>query len=447
MKLDSKSVLLIGATLIVLLPFILWWVFRLRRILPLAAIQIFVGIALGPTLLGSFAPEAHSVLFGCSIVDGLKDCAIPNGIKALAAISVVLFAFLAGTEADRDVIRSAGRSVVAIGVGGLLMTWMIGIAVGSYLVQGYPEVLGQSRNPAIFALAFGLCNAVPALPVLALILNEVGLNRRRIGAVALASAALGDAVLWTSMAVILPFAKGAGGLVEKCALAIGGGLAVVLLCLYLINPLLRYAERTKAPERVLMILVGIAIFACAALTQATGLHAVLGAFMVGVMLPEGVRHMAASKLDMPTSMLLLPFFFLDTGLQANITVGQSAIWVIFGTGMIVCVLAKTAATVLFARLAGENFAFGFMSGILLQTKGLMELVVITVFKDAGIVSTETYSALVLVALASTALTMPVCNLLLGPWGERIDASGRRPSAAPVSAQLRPSPHQGPRRRA
>ncbi len=446
MKLDPKSVLLIGGSLIVLLPFIVWWVFGLRRIFPLAAIQIFVGIALGPTLLGAFAPDVQEMLFACKLieaerfVDGVRtiekvrDCSVPNGIKALAAISVCLFAFLAGTEADRDVIRSAGRSVISIGLGGLLFTWMIGIAIGYQVALLYPGLMGRTSDPVIFALAFGLCNAVPALPVLALIMSEVGLNKRRIGAVALAAAALGDAVLWISMAAILPFAKGAGGFIENCALAIGSGIVVVLVCLAVINPLLRRAIGTNAPERVQMILVGIAIFTCAAITQISGLHAVLGAFIVGVLLPESVRHLAASKLDMPTSLLLLPFFFLDTGLQAFISVGKSEIWIVFGVGLFVCVAVKIFATWLFARLAGENTPFGLLAGILLQTKGLMELVIVTVFKDVGIVSVETYSGLVLVALASTALTMPICNLLLGPWNGRIESSGfLRPAAGAVAA--------------
>lgn len=272
-------------------------------------------------------------------------------------------------------------------------------------------------------------------------MRSIDLSRRRIGAIALAAAALGDAILWISMAVILPFAQGASGLIGKLALALAGGGAAVAACLMVINPLLRRAERTKAPERVVMILVGIAIFGCAALTQVTGLHAVLGAFIVGMALPDRARHMAASKLDMPTSLLLLPFFFLDTGLQANISFANPTLWSTFLLGLAVCVLAKVAATIVFARLCGENLAFGALMGMLLQTKGLMELVVVTVFRDVGLVSAETYSALVLVALASTALTMPVCKLMLALWEARIEASGHR-VAAPAGPGTGLSPPGG-----
>ncbi len=423
MHLDQKSVLLIGASLIVLIPFVLWWVLRLRRWFPLAVIQIFTGIALGPTLLGEFAPDVHAALFTGKVTDG---------VKALATISVCLFTFLAGTEADRDIIRNAGRTVLLIGVGSLVATWAVGIGAGYSLATHFPALMGNKSDLALFAVAFGLCNAVPALPVLVSILNEMQLNRRRIGAVALASAAVGDAILWGSIAVILPFAAndgtGMAGLATKLAIAISGGLGVVLLCQFVLNPLLANAVRTKAPERVLMILVGVAIFVSAALTQITGLHAVLGSFIVGMMLPDSVRHMAADKLDMPTSMLLLPFFFLDTGLLAKITFNDKLIWTVFLAGMVVCLVVKTVSSIIFARAAGENLAFGSIAGILLQTKGLMELVIVTVFRDVGIVSGSTYSALVLVALASTALTMPLSKLFLAAWDGRIESSGSKPAA-------------------
>ncbi len=415
MHLDQKSVLLVGASIIILVPFLLWWVLGLKRIFPLAVIQIFTGIALGPTLLGEFAPGVEQLLFTGKTLDG---------IKSLAAVSVCLFAFLAGTEADREVIADAGRAVVSIGVGSLAVTWALGIAGGYWLVSSAPGVMGRVADPAIFAVAFGLCNAVPALPVLAAILSELELNRRRIGAVALACSAIGDAILWASVAIILPFAAGAGGLALKLAWAPGGGLAACLLCLYVINPMLEQAVRTKAPERVLMILVGAAIFICAAITQSTGLHGVLGAFMVGALLPDSVRHMAAAKLDMPTSLLLLPFFFLDTGLQARITLADPLIWQTFAIAIAVCVLGKLAATIGFGLMAGESLAFSTLAGVLLQTKGLMELVIVTVFRDAGIVSGATYSALVLVALASTALTMPLAQMCLAFWGDKIDANSQ-----------------------
>ncbi|MEO8651215.1 MAG: cation:proton antiporter [Hyphomicrobiaceae bacterium] len=417
---DPKAVLLIAATLIVLIPFVLWWLLRLRRVIPLAVIQIFTGILLGPTILGHFAPELHAVLFSDTQIEG---------IRALAAISICLFAFLAGTETDRDMIRSAGRAVMSIGIGGLTLTWLVGIAIGYQLAVRHPTALGGNGGILLFAVAFGLCNAVPALPVLAAVLGELDLNRRRIGAVVLAAAAVGDIVLWSAMAVILPLAK-SGDMASSLALAVAGGAGGIGLLMLVINPLLRQALRTNAPERVLMILVGIAIFGTAAVTEAAGLHMVLGAYAAGVLLPDSIRHMAAVKLDMPTSMLLLPFFFLSAGLDARIGGSDTTVWTIFLAGMLTCTIAKILATMLAARVGGENLAFGTMAGILLQTKGLMELVIVTVFRDIGLVSGQTYSALVLVALASTALTMPLTKIFLPHLGDAMDRSGVRAKAPP-----------------
>jgi Kef-type K+ transport system membrane component KefB len=424
---EPKAVLLIAATLIVLIPFVFWWLLSLRRIIPLAVIQIFTGILLGPTILGHFAPELHTVLFSGKQLEG---------IRALAAISICLFAFLAGTETDRDVIRSAGRAVTSIGIGGLSLTWVCGIAVGYQLALMHPAAMGADGGILLFAVAFGLCNAVPALPVLAAILGELELNRRRVGAVVLAAAAVGDIVLWGAMAVILPLAK-SGDMRSSLGLAVAGGVGAIGLLMLVINPLLRQALRTNAPERVLMILVGIAIFGTAAITEAAGLHMVLGAYAAGVLLPDKIRHMAAVKLDMPTSMLLLPFFFLAAGLDAHISGSDTTVWRIFLAGMLICTVIKVLATMLTARLGGENFAFGTVAGILLQTKGLMELVIVTVFRDIGLVSGQTYSALVLVALASTALTMPLTKIFLPHLGEAIDRSGVRPKPAIADALREP----------
>lgn len=420
---DPKAVLLISATLIVLIPFVFWWLLRLRRIIPLAVIQIFTGILLGPTLLGHFAPELHTVLFSGKQLEG---------IRALAAISICLFAFLAGTETDREVIRSAGRAVMSIGVGGLSLTWVLGIVVGYQLALMHPAAMGADAGILLFAVAFGLCNAVPALPVLAAILGELELNRRRIGAVVLAAAAVGDIVLWSAMAVILPLAK-SSDMTSSLGLAVAGGVGAIALLMLVVNPLLGQALRTNAPERVLMILVGIAIFGTAAITEASGLHMVLGAYAAGVLLPDKIRHMAAVKLDMPTSMLLLPFFFLSAGLDAHIGGSDTTVWWIFLAGMLICTVVKVLATIVTARLGGENFAFGTMAGILLQTKGLMELVIVTVFRDIGLVSGQTYSALVLVALASTALTMPLTKIFLPLLGEAMDRSGIRPKPGAADA--------------
>ena len=409
---ETKDILLIGASLVLLVPFILWWVLGLKRFFPLAVIQIFAGVMLGPTLLGALAPDLFKFLFTDQPALKLYPA---TSINAIAIVAVSLFAFNAGTEADVDKIKASGPSVLAIGLGGFLFTWMFGGLVGMGLAEAVPGLSKDSSNFQ-YAIVFGLCNAVPALPILAVMLGELKLSSLRIGHVTLAAAGIGDALLWASIAIILPFAPTQSGTAANwmiaAVVALTGFVASFLFCTKLMSPLLRRLKASQAPERVTMILVGFTIFGSASITAIAGLHAVMGAFIAGVFLPHDVREEAAQRLDMPTALLLLPFFFLATGLKADFNLANSTIWVVFAAGIITCYFGKLIGTALFAKLSGETLSFGAAAGMLLQTKGLMELVVVTIFSQKGFVGPETFSALVAVALTSTALTMPSVSMLL-----------------------------------
>lgn len=408
----TKDVLLIGASIVLMLPFVLWWLLGLKRYFPLAVVQIFAGVLLGPTFLGQISPDLFKLLFTDQPALNLFPA---TSINAIATVAVSLFAFNAGTEADLEKIRQSGPSVVAIGLGGLLFTWGFGIVMGLALAGAFPRIAPQN-GLVQYAVAFGLCNAVPALPILAALLNELKISAQRLGQVALAAAGIGDAVLWAAIAVLLPFAPIANAHAPHwgvaAAVSLTGAILSWAFVSRLMGPMLSKLKAEQAPERVIMILVGVTIFGSASITAVTGLHAVMGAFIAGVFLPHDVREEAAAKLDMPTALILLPFFFLATGLKASFNFSSPAIWAIFGVGMIVCFFAKIVGSVIFARMAGETIAFGTTTGVLLQTKGLMELVIVTIFEQKGFVGPETFSALVAVALVSTALTMPVASFIL-----------------------------------
>lgn len=417
----TASILLLQATAVLVVPFLFWWVLGLRRFLPVVVVQILTGVLLGPSVLGVAAPDVFAFLFSKDLL---------GGVNAIATLAVTLFAFKAGTEADHDLIAPAARTIFAVGAGGLLATWGIGAAAGWALAGRFPLMAGD-QGPALFAIAFGLCNAVPALPVLAVLLRELDILQVRVGAVALAAAGIGDAILWAGMAVLLPFAAGEGGLLREGVLALGSGLVACLGVRFVAGPLILAMMARQAPERVVMSAVAIVIFAASSLTLLFGLHNVVGAFVAGLFLPERMRQLAADKLDAPTALILMPFFFLATGLKTSFSLADPAIWTIFVVALAVCVLAKLAATMLAARLAGESWAMGAGLGVLLQTKGLMELVIVTVFYERGVVGPATYSALVIVALVSTALTMPLFDLLERLYGARL-LGGRRAGATVVT---------------
>ncbi|TPQ50358.1 hypothetical protein C2U72_13865, partial [Prosthecomicrobium hirschii] len=346
----KKYIIIPQGAVVVLVPFVLWHLFRGNRILPLAVIQILAGVLLGPSVFGALDPDGFKALFGKELT---------GGVQGLALVAVTLFGFIAGTDADREQIAHAGRSVVAISLGGMAFTAAIGAVAGYFVARGYPcaspEQLScaTGRNPSLvlFAAAFALAVAIPALPILVILTRELGLMRARVGQVALASAGVGDVVSWASIALILPFAKGTG-IGEALAVAVGGA---GLNYLFLRHGATRYFEHllaVGAAERVILSVIGITIFLSGTITAVAGLHPVIGAFMAGIFLPERIREFAAAKLDQPTQLVLMPFFFLNTGLNTSFDFADPVVWTLFGVGFLACTVGRVAGTMLAARAVG-----------------------------------------------------------------------------------------------
>jgi K+:H+ antiporter len=423
---DPKAILLLQVLVVIGLPLVLWRFMRLGRFFPLAIIQIFTGIALGPSLLGLFWPEGFRFLFPPQEVSpGVFQ--ISPGIATLANIAVVLFVFLAGCEADRQVVRNAAGTVLRIGLIGVLAPWILGTLAAWWLLTALspavmPMVIGANSSPFFYAVAFGLCMAVTALPVLVIVLRELGFNRKPIGSIALAIGGLDDAILWASLAVLLPLAASKGGAYTPVVIAVAGGALVLVLMFYVVAPFLEKLIANDAPERLLMSLMIVALFCSAMVTELTGLHAALGAFVTGFLLPDKLRHAAQDKFDVPVTLLLLPFLFLSTGLKASISPGDTTVWVILAVALIVCVGGKFLGVTIPAYLSGQSMPFSVTLGILMQCKGLMEIVVVTILRDQGVIGQSTFTALVLAALISTAMTAPLVRLCERIFGDKASAT-------------------------
>jgi Kef-type K+ transport system membrane component KefB len=418
---DPKFILLLQILVVVGIPLVLWRYLGLRRAFPLAIIQIFVGILLGESIFGYVAPDAFKYLFGPP--------AVKLGVGTLAQVAVVLFVFLAGCEADRSIVNNAAGMILKIGVTGVFTPWILG-GIAAFAIAGYYSTITGStvvgvRGNVLYAIAFGLCMAVTALPVLVIVLRELGFNQKPIGTVALAVGGVDDGLLWLSLALILPLAPlgvATQSFVSMTTLiaflfAIGGGIAVGLLIHYAINPLLERLIAQQSPERTLMSAVIIAVFLCSAVTELTGLHAVFGAFLLGLLMPEKLRHMAQDRFDVPVSLLLLPFFFLATGLKTKFEFGNSEMWFVFAVAMVVCISGKFLGVTVPAYMSGQSLPFSITLGTLMQCKGLMEIVVVTLLYERGVFGQSTFTALILVALVSTAITAPLSKLAEWYFGE------------------------------
>lgn len=429
-EIPAKSLIFLQAFVIIGVPLLIWRyglvpygvgvsgkiprlkTFSVHGMFPLAIVQIFAGILLGPSVFGALWEDGYNYLFR----DDVR-----RGIDAIAQMGIVLFVFIAGCEADRSIMRKSAGVVLRIGLSGVFLAWIAGGLAALYIVDSFTgtAVFGSVgiESPTLYAVAFGLCMSVTALPILVLVLRDLGFGGKPIGTIAVAIAGIDDILLWLSVAVILPFATG-GNLVIAFAAAVAGAVVVLCSILYVIGPYLDRLLDKGAPERFLVSAVVLVLFASVLITDVTGIHAVVGAFITGLAMPDRLRHMAQEKLDLPVNLVLMPFFFLATGLRTNFAFDDPAIWTIFGIGLAACIFGKFIGVTIPAYLSGQSGPFSVTLGLLMQCKGLMEILVVTILYERGVFGTVTYSALILVALVSTAITAPLCRLMIGLYGPK-----------------------------
>ncbi len=439
--LKPANMLLVQACIVILIPYLLWRPLQLGRWFPLGVIQIFCGVILGPAIFGALAPDLFKSLFGITTYNG-NAVNRADGIAALATIAVCLFGFLAGADADKELVRKSGRTVFLIGVPGMLIGWGIGIVAGFGIYYAIPAAHNYKPPIYSFALAYGLVIAVSALPILALILRELKMTQKRIGAVALASSGLADTLMWMGLALVSALAGIGGTIPEALMKAFLGGALSIGFTLYVASPILRRMLVNEAPESAVMTLAALSIFVASAITSITELHPVLGAFVAGVFLPDRVRELAAHSLDRPTSLVLMPFFFLITGLRTDFAFNDPTVWILFGISSVLCVFGKVVGHGLAARFAGENWPFSIGIGMLLQTKGLMGIIVITVFRDKEIVSPLMFSTAVLMCMFSTGLPTIAMRMLEKRFGAAL-TEGAAATAPPIIATAEPTVAQAP----
>lgn len=459
---DPKVYLFLQVLLVIGIPIILWRLIPGGRLFPLAIIQIFTGIALGPSLLGAIAPSFYGFLFGgVDIATGAPTelgAKVRAGIETLGNVAAVLFVFLAGCEADRQIVRKSAGTVLKIGLTGVfvpltfgaLALWAV-FQVNTGMAVRDAGVVGSHGNPVLVAVAFGICMAVTALPVLVIVLRELKFNQRPIGSIAIALGGVDDAILWLAIAILLPIAAAAavgtgalGAASAYFAVAVAGGVLSILLLVYVVTPLLNRLIEKEAPEHLLISLVFLVLFGSATITDFTGLHAALGAFLAGLLIPEKLRHLAQDKFDVPVSLLLLPFFFLSTGLKVKFTGADADVFFLFLLALFVCVGGKFLGITIPAYLSGQSLAFSTTLGVLMQCKGLMEIVVVTILFERGIIGQTLFTALVLTALVSTAMTAPLARLCERLFGDSASSTREAERVAvsvtePAQTEAAPAP--------
>jgi Kef-type K+ transport system membrane component KefB len=398
---------LVLALIVVVFPVAVLRFSGLKGLVPLVVVQIMVGIVLGPSVFGRVAPGLFQMFINPASLASLA---------GIGSIAVLIFGLTTGLHLGPGILRDNGRMFSVVAVANGVVPTALGCLAGYWILARYPEELPPGISSAEFAVAVGICTGMTALPVLGAVLREMDLLGSRIGHLALGIAGINDAALWILLSVLLTARAGqmAGG---------SFGLATLLLVpLYLVfmirvvRPLLgsMVVARMRdgmVDERALAV-VGAVTIVSALATEAMGLHYIIGAFVTGAVMPANLRKPILDRLQVLTVVLLMPFFFALTGLRTLIDPGSPAFLELFLIATAVAMVGIVGGTALAARLTGASWPFALGLGALLQTKGLMEVIVLTVLLDSGIISANVFAALVLMAVVSTALAMPLARLML-----------------------------------
>jgi Kef-type K+ transport system membrane component KefB len=365
--------------------------------------EILAGICLGPSLLGHLAPRlAHFIL---------PEATAPY-LGLLSQVGVMFFMFAVGVELNPAALRKQASSLLAISYGSIAVPFLLGGALALFL---YPRMASPAdASFTIFALFSGIAVAVTAFPVLSRILTDRGISRSPLGVLALACASVNDATAWCLLAVILGAAKANLTLV---AWTLGLAALYVLVMLLVVEPAVaRFVRRHDAPLGAAgLALVVAGILLSALLTDLIGIHAIFGAFLLGALVPHDSRMGTdlVAKIEPLVGVLLLPAFFAFTGMRTQLgLLSGTTDWLLCGLIILVASLGKFGGSYVPARLSGMGWRDSAALGILLNTRGLMELIVLNIGLDMRIISPKLFTMYVFMALATTFATTPIFDRLL-----------------------------------
>ncbi len=373
---------------------------------PRVVVEIAAGIVLGPSVLGWAWPDAGAFLF--------PPASLP-ALGTLSQIGLILFMFAVGMHLEPGGARQRATTAIMISHGTMLLAFLLGVASAWWL---YPTFAGEAIGFVPFALFMGIALSVTAFPVLARILKERQLTHTPVGSLALTCAASDDMTAWCLLALVMAIAK-SGPLAGAAATVVLTMLYIVVM-LWLVRPLLaRMLERLvkRGDERTVMSVVLLMVLLSAMTTEIIGIHALFGAFFAGVVMPKdaALRTRASERVEYVSELVLLPLFFALTGLRTQIgLLDQAHLWLVCAGIIALAVTGKLLGGAIITRItSGMPWRESWLVGALLNTRGLMELVVLNIGYELGILSPTIFTMLVLMALLTTVMTGPLIGLLTG----------------------------------
>ena len=397
------AILLVQIITIIFVARIFGWICR-KVSQPTVVGEMIAGIVLGPSLVGTFFPEYSALLFP---VESL------GNLQFLSQIGLILFMFVIGMELDLKALKNKAKDAVIISHASIIIPFTLGIILAYFI---YTRFAPQGVEFLAFGLFLGIAMSITAFPVLARIVQERGLHRTRIGSLVITCAAADDVTAWCLLAAVIAIVK-AGSFVSSLYI-IALAIIYVVVMLKVVKPFLKrigdlYSHKDNV-SKSMVALFFLTLLISSYTTEIIGIHALFGAFMAGVIMPENIRFRSIfiEKVEDVSQVMLLPLFFVFTGLRTQIgLLDDPALWKVCGLIIAVAVMGKFVGSALTARFVGQNWRDSFTIGALMNTRGLMELVVLNIGYDLGVLSTEIFSMMVIMALATTMMTGPALDLI------------------------------------
>jgi Kef-type K+ transport system membrane component KefB len=379
------------------------WLFK-RIGQPAVMGEIIAGIALGPSLLGLYFPGFFRSLFPAESLGNLK---------VLSQIGLIMFMFVVGMGIDLQVLRRKTLDALIISHVSVIFPFTLGMLLSLMLYHTFaPANVGFLS----FSLFMGIAMSITAFPVLARILQERGIHETRLGTLAITCAAADDVTAWCILAAVIATVK--AGSFHSALYMVALSIVYVLVMIAVVRPYLRkMAEPYAAGERLnksMAVAAFLTLLASSWVAEAIGIHALFGAFMAGAIMPgrAGIKRLLADKVEDFSLVLLLPLFFVFTGLRTEINLlTDSYLWLITGLIIAFAVLGKFFGSTIAARFVGQSWQDSLSIGALMNTRGLMELVVLNIGYDLGVLSPKIFTMMVIMALATTAMTGPALNAI------------------------------------
>ncbi len=366
--------------------------------------EMIAGIVLGPSLLGMYFPEFSAFLFPKESLGNLQ---------FLSQIGLILFMYIVGMELDLSVLRKKAHDAVVISHASIIIPFALGIGLSYYI---YHEFAPNGIQFTSFALFIAISMSITAFPVLARIVQERNLQKTKLGTIVITCAAADDITAWCILAAVIAIVK--AGSFASSIYVILMAIAYVFLMIKIVRPFLKRIGDLQAGKNTInkpmVAIFFLTLILSAYTTEVIGIHALFGAFMAGAIMPENTkfRTLFIDKIEDVALVLLLPLFFVFTGLRTQIgLLNDGHLWMITGFIILTAVTGKFAGSALTAKFLGINWKESLTIGALMNTRGLMELIVLNIGYDLGVLSPEIFAMLVIMALFTTFMTGPALDLI------------------------------------